>query len=149
MRQLAVLFQVCLLSLAGCALPSPYSAAEIPDLPEVEARQLSPDRVQFIAGQRLPPNCRRDAILLKATKVTLESGYTHFQIVGETSEQYAAIMEVNGSGSPTLISLCRGVCPGMFSADAIAHILVPKFNVASGLLFPGRKDFPECRSDLN
>ena len=45
------------------------------------------------------------------------------------------IMEVNGSDSPTLISLCLGVCPGMFSADAIAHILVPKFNVASGLLY--------------
>lgn len=149
MRQLAMLFQICLLSLAGCALPSPYSATEIPDLPEVEARQLSPDRVQFIAARSLSPNCRRDAILLKATKVTLENGYTHFQIVGETSEQYAAIRELNSSDSPTLISLCRGVCPGMFSADAIAHILVPKFNVASGLLFPGRKDFPECRSDLN
>ena len=146
MRQL---FPVCLLSLAGCALPSPYSATEIPDLPEVEARQLSPDRVQFIATQRLPLNCRRDAILLKATKVTLESGYTHFQIVGETSERYAAISEVNGSDSPTLITLCRGVCPGMFSANAMAHILVPKFNVASGLLIPSRKYFPECRSDLN
>jgi hypothetical protein len=148
MRRL-VLFLALLQMLSSCALPSPYGARRIPDLPEVQALQLSPDQVQLLPSSELPPNCRRDAILLKAAKITLENGNTHFQIVGGTTAQYAAISASDRTEPSVLIRFCRGVCSGMFSADALAHILVPKFVVPSGFLFSSHKELPECRSDLN
>jgi hypothetical protein len=143
MRLLVLLFALLPL-LASCASPSPYGSVRIPDLPEVESQQLSQDQVQLVPSPDLAPNCRRDAVLLKAAKLTLEGANTHFQVVGETTAQYAAISANDRPDRPVLIRFCRGVCSGMFSADAVAHILVPKFVVPSSLLFSNHRERPDC-----
>jgi hypothetical protein len=148
MRLSALLFFAFLPLLSSCALPSPYGALRIPDLPEVAAQQLSPEQVELIPSPGLPADCRRDAVLLKAAKLTLENADTHFEILGEANAQYAAISARHGSGS-VIIRFCSGVCSGMFSAQALAHILVPKFVAPPAFSFFSDREPPICRNELN
>jgi hypothetical protein len=134
----SALFLTCIIFLSSCALPSPYSAAGIPDLPEVEVTRSAEGELRLFTSPGLSPKCRRDAIFLKAAKITLENSSSHFQIVGETKTQYSSI-NANELQEPVTIKLCGGVCPGMFSASGIAHILVPKFSPAAASMFSEQK----------
>jgi hypothetical protein len=138
-------FLSCCLYLSSCALPSPYSALGIPELQEVQVASLAEGELKLTTSPGLSPNCRRDAIFLKAAKITLENSNSHFQIVGETKTQYATI-DPKELREPVTIRLCSGVCPGMFSANGIAHVLVPKFSPASASAFTDQK-IAKCAVD--
>lgn len=136
--RVSILFLACIAFLSGCALPSPFSATGIPDLPEVQVAKAADDELTLATSPGLSPNCRRDAIFLMAAKIALENSRGYFQIVGETKTQYSTI-KANELKEPVTIKLCSGVCPGMFSANGIAHILVPKFSPAAGSVFSEQK----------
>ncbi|MGJ0502432.1 MAG: hypothetical protein ACR65X_01585 [Methylocystis sp.] len=116
-----------LLLVSGCA--SPYSAEGIPDLPGVRAEFIADDKAQIIVPPELQFDCgrTRDAVLLKAAVAALESHHEYFEFVDPTGTQYGDLSAIGKPTSPVIVHFCRRTCPGMFSADAIAHVLVRKF----------------------
>jgi hypothetical protein len=135
-----------LLTFSGCA--SPYEVGGFPDVP-VEARMQGPDLVQLIPSPELTSDCeRRAALLLKAASMALENGFTHFDFVGEP---YEAVRPSEPS-KPIVAHLCRSVCSGMYSADAIGHIVVPIISPswsAFAFLAQNRQDTRECPEELS
>lgn len=117
-----------LLILSGCA--SPYGAGGTPDLPDVQAQFLSADLMRITPSPETVSSCprERDAILLKAAAAALENNYTHFEFVGPPQAQYKAISTVGELEPSVVVHFCKDVCPGMFSADALTHILVPEIS---------------------
>ena len=137
MRHIALLPAI-LIILSSCARPSAYSAAEITVLTQVDVRRIHENEFQLSTSPGLSANCRRDAIFLEASKIALENDKTHFQIVGGAKTQYESI-NAKELIEPVSINLCRGVCPGMFSASGVSHILLPKFSPPQNLLFTAPK----------
>lgn len=116
-----------LLLVSGCS--SPYSAEGIPDLPGMQAEFIADDKALIIISPELQSDFarRRDAILLKAAAAALESHYDYFEFIGPTP--YRDVSAFSKPVSPVIVHFCRGTCPGMFSADTIAHILVREFEL--------------------
>ena len=108
----------------------------------------APDLVQLIPSPELTLDCeRRAALLLKAASTALVNGFTHFDFVGEP---YEAVRPSEPS-KPIVARLCVKSCTGMYSADAIGHIVVPIISPswsAFAFLAQHRQDARECPEQL-
>jgi len=73
-------------------------------------------------------DCRRDALLITAAKIALQYHFTHFDFVKNPNSVKGNLSHItNGKDTNISVFLCRGVCPTMYSADSIAHMLTRRF----------------------
>lgn len=110
---------------------SPYTAAGIPSLKEINYVWLDDKRAELTFTERARPECEanRDALMLKSSYLALSRGFDHFSMP-ENIEFKATLKTTH---KPIIVDFCRGACPGMYSADALSHVLVNKF---AGATFP-------------
>ena len=119
-----------ILFLAACNT-SPYTAQGIPTLKEINYVWLDDKRAELTFTERARPECEanRDALMLKSSYLALSRGFDHFILADDVVFKRGTRI----NSKPIIVEFCRGACPGMFSADALAHVLVNKF---SGATFP-------------
>lgn len=115
----------------GACNTSPYTAAGIPSLKEINYVWLDDKRAELTFTDRARPECEanRDALMLKSAYLALSRGFDHFSMPDNIEFRSS----LKSSRKPIIIDFCRGACPGMYSADALSHVLVNKF---SGATFP-------------
>ena len=114
--------------LSGCNT-SPYTAAGMPDDPSIEYHMLDESTAEMVLPADGAEFCplTRDSILLKAAWITLKNNFDHFKVSDELALKALNRRKVRNID----VKLCRGACPGMYSADALSHILVNKFSGAT------------------
>ena len=128
-------FWVTILAFAGlAACASPYSASSMPDIPGVNITYSDFDRAQLSLSHELPWDCEyiRDAILLMSARAALKYEFDHFELTQDEDGSQAIFLERKTAFDKVMnIHFCRGTCPMMYSANALSHVVLPKFSKAT------------------
>jgi hypothetical protein len=110
---------------------SPYGPTYLPDFNWMSWALVEFDQAIIQLNERAPVEgaCKRDAILLMAAKIALQLNYSHFDFVKDPRIPKESLSHIRNPGEKIIpVFLCRGVCPTMYSAVSIAHMLSYRFS---------------------
>ncbi len=124
-------YAVILLSLLLCGCMSPYGPTYLPVFSWIKWTLVEYDEVNIQIDEKAPEqsSCKRDAILLTAAKIALQHNYSYFDFTKDPRIAKESLNHIlNGREKSFSVFLCRGVCPTMYSAISISHLLSHRFN---------------------